>query len=263
MLSAAAPLGSIVGVPTFHAHIEVAHLPGIADPAGATVERALPALGYTNVSQVHIGKTIRLDAYLPESARPLPTVIALHGAGGDVQGMHKYASLLAEQGFAVYVLHYFDRTETQSADKPTILRNFPIWMKTLWDAVSFVEKQPAVDRERIALLGFSLGAYLALANSTIDGRVRAVVEFFGGLPREMKLFMRRLCPVLILHGEDDPTVSLEEAHQLRDLLEKKNIPYEIKIYPGAGHGFGEETVWQDAGVRTLHFLKKHLAPSQG
>jgi phosphoribosylformylglycinamidine synthase PurS subunit len=38
----------------------VTHRPGIADPAGATVERALPALGYTNVTQVHVGKVIRL-----------------------------------------------------------------------------------------------------------------------------------------------------------------------------------------------------------
>jgi len=74
MLSAAAPLGSIVGVPTFHAHIEVAHLPGIADPAGATVERALPALGYTNVSQVHIGKTIRLDVEAPDAEAALQQV---------------------------------------------------------------------------------------------------------------------------------------------------------------------------------------------
>jgi len=58
-------------VPTFHAHVEVSHLPGIADPAGATVERALPALGYTNVSEVKIGKTIRLvvDAPDAEAAR--------------------------------------------------------------------------------------------------------------------------------------------------------------------------------------------------
>jgi phosphoribosylformylglycinamidine synthase len=47
-------------MPSFAAHIEVNHLPGIADPQGATVERALPALGYTNVSEVKIGKTIRL-----------------------------------------------------------------------------------------------------------------------------------------------------------------------------------------------------------
>ena len=44
----------------YAAHVEVSHRPGIADPAGATVERALPALGYTNVGQVHIGKVIRL-----------------------------------------------------------------------------------------------------------------------------------------------------------------------------------------------------------
>ena len=56
---------------TFEARVEVTHRPGIADPAGATVERALPALGYTNVSQVHIGKVIRLvvDAADAGSAR--------------------------------------------------------------------------------------------------------------------------------------------------------------------------------------------------
>jgi phosphoribosylformylglycinamidine synthase len=54
-------------MPVFNAHVEVTHLPGIADPAGATVERALPALGYTNVTQVHIGKTIRLTLEAPDA----------------------------------------------------------------------------------------------------------------------------------------------------------------------------------------------------
>jgi len=207
------------------------------------------------------GKPIRLDAYLPETpAGPVPAVIALYGAGGNVSGMERYASTLAAQGFAVYVLHYFDRTGSESADKPTIMRNFPLWMKTLWDAISFVETQPPVDRDRIALLGFSLGAYLSLANSAIDHRVKAVVEFFGGMPKEMNLFMRRLCPVLILHGDADPTVAVEEAYQLQKLLEKKGIPYEIKIYPGAGHGFEDETIWHDAGLRSLQFLQKYLEP---
>jgi dienelactone hydrolase len=204
------------------------------------------------------GKPIRLDAYIPATnGNPLAAVIALHGAGGDVHGMDQSATLLAEQGFAVYILHYFDRTDTQSADKATILRNFPIWMKTLWDAVSFVEKQPAVDRARIALLGFSLGAYLSLANASIDNRVQVVVEFFGGLPREMKLFMRRLCPVLILHGETDSTIPVSEAYNLQRLLQEKGIPYEIKIYPGTGHGFDSD-VWRDAGPRALEFLQRYL-----
>jgi len=182
--------------------------------------------------------------------------------------MERYASMLAAQGFAVHLLHYFDRAGIESADKTTIdkqtivkqtiVRNFPLWMKTLWDAISFVETQPQVDRERISLLGFSLGAYLSLANSAIDHRVKAVVEFFGGMPKEMNFFMRRLCPVLILHGEADPTVPVEEAYHLQRLLEKKGIAYEIKIYPGAGHGFEDQTIWRDAGLRSLQFLQKHL-----
>jgi phosphoribosylformylglycinamidine synthase len=44
----------------YEARVDVTHLPGILDPQGATVERALPALGYTNVSEVSVGKTIRL-----------------------------------------------------------------------------------------------------------------------------------------------------------------------------------------------------------
>jgi len=47
-------------MPRYEAQVEVTHRPGILDPAGATVERALPALGWANVSQVRIGKSIRL-----------------------------------------------------------------------------------------------------------------------------------------------------------------------------------------------------------
>ncbi len=204
-------------------------------------------------------KPIRLDAYLPESTGKHPTVLALYGSGGGVEGMGEPASMLAAQGFAVFVLHYFDRTGTaQANDKATIVRNFPAWGKTVWDAISHLEKHPQVDASRIGLLGFSLGAYLALSVASVDSRVKAVVEFFGGFPKEMKFFMRRLCPVLILHGEADATVPVQEAYDLQALLERKGMPCEMKIYPSAGHGF-DSNVWRDAGMRSLHFLQKFLA----
>jgi carboxymethylenebutenolidase len=205
------------------------------------------------------GKEIHLDCFLPSAnGERFPTVIGLHGSGGGHVSMAEPANMLAAQGFAVYVLHYFDRTGTTEADRATMFRHFPVWMKTLWDSVSFVTRQPHVDAARIGLLGFSLGAYLALSNAAIDSRVQAVVEFFGGLPKEMKFFMRRLCPTLILHGDADSTVPVEEAYHLQTVLEKKHIAYEMQIYPGAGHGFTGET-WRDAGLRTLSFLQKHLA----
>jgi len=206
------------------------------------------------------GISIAFDAYLPDrNGQRFPAIIGLHGSAGGHASMSDPAGMLAEQGFAIYVLHYFDRTGTTGvAEKQTAVRHFPVWGKTVWDAISHVETQPQVDSQRIGLLGFSLGAYLALAEAAVDPRVRAVVEFFGGFPREMKFFMRRLCPTLILHGDADATVPVEEAHHLQQILAKKSIPYEMQIYPGAGHGFTGE-VWLDARRRTLAFLQKYLA----
>ena len=48
----------------FKATVHVSLRSGIADPQGLTIERALPALGYTGVSGVRVGKLIEfgLDA---------------------------------------------------------------------------------------------------------------------------------------------------------------------------------------------------------
>ncbi len=39
---------------------------GLADPQGKAVEEALPALGWTNVSEVRVGKHIRLTLEAPD-----------------------------------------------------------------------------------------------------------------------------------------------------------------------------------------------------
>ena len=55
----------------FNALVEVSLRPGIADPQGATIERALPALGFEAISGVRAGKAFRfvVDAADEESAR--------------------------------------------------------------------------------------------------------------------------------------------------------------------------------------------------
>jgi phosphoribosylformylglycinamidine synthase len=46
-------------VTRFAVFVEVSLRPGIADPQGATIERALPALGFESVSGVRAGKSFR------------------------------------------------------------------------------------------------------------------------------------------------------------------------------------------------------------
>jgi phosphoribosylformylglycinamidine synthase len=47
-------------VTRFEALVEVRLRAGIADPQGATIERALPALGFAGISDVRAGKAFRL-----------------------------------------------------------------------------------------------------------------------------------------------------------------------------------------------------------
>ena len=52
----------------FHAVIDIQLHPGIADPQGSTIERALPTLGFEGISKVRAGKSIHLDIEAPDAA---------------------------------------------------------------------------------------------------------------------------------------------------------------------------------------------------
>ena len=62
---------------TFEAFVEVRKHPGIADPEGATIERALPTLGFAGVSDVSVGKAFRLTVEADDEAGARATVEAL------------------------------------------------------------------------------------------------------------------------------------------------------------------------------------------
>ncbi|MGH8989431.1 MAG: phosphoribosylformylglycinamidine synthase subunit PurS [Acidimicrobiales bacterium] len=55
----------------FAARVEVRLRPGIADPEGATIERALPALGFGDIREVRAGRSFRfeIEAADEETAR--------------------------------------------------------------------------------------------------------------------------------------------------------------------------------------------------
>ncbi|NNC79587.1 MAG: phosphoribosylformylglycinamidine synthase subunit PurS [Acidimicrobiales bacterium] len=45
----------------FNAVLDIQLHPGIADPQGSTIERALPTLGFEGISKVRSGKSIHLE----------------------------------------------------------------------------------------------------------------------------------------------------------------------------------------------------------
>jgi phosphoribosylformylglycinamidine synthase len=63
----------------FEALVEVQLRPGISDPQGATIERALPALGFDGVSGVRVGKAFRLQVEALDDGDAQRTVEELCG----------------------------------------------------------------------------------------------------------------------------------------------------------------------------------------
>ena len=52
----------------FHAVVDIQLHPGIADPQGSTIERALPTLGFDGMSNVRSGKSVHLDIEAADAA---------------------------------------------------------------------------------------------------------------------------------------------------------------------------------------------------
>jgi carboxymethylenebutenolidase len=236
-------------------------------PAPAPTPGAEPAGAIEEASETFPshGKRVAVERLAPKGPGRYPLVVVLHGAGGIGPGgtgspLHQEARLLARRGYVALVPHYFDRTAGAKLNNPTRnARYYKVWMETIADAVTYAGRLPNVDRRHIGLLGHSLGAGLAVSNAMADPRIAAVVEYAGSLvfingPPQEPLPMP---PTLILHGDADTIVPVSEAHKLNALFTEWQTTFEIKIYPGAGHGFrGDDE--KDAWKRTVEFLDRHL-----
>jgi carboxymethylenebutenolidase len=214
-------------------------------------------------------KTITMDCIAPGVAGRHPAVLLLHGSEGmrDALIYQCIAKDLARQGYVVLITHYFERTGTKRIEPKDIRKNKELsvaWMETVRRAVLHAATLPEVDRRRIGLLGFSLGAYLSLAVAAqADPPVAAVADFFGGLPKKLHANAKDLPPVLIVHGDEDKTVPVEEALDLEKLLRQHKRIYEKNIYKKQGHLFSGRYLDADARdswERTLAFFGKYLQP---
>ncbi len=185
--------------------------------------------------------TIRIYQQEPADAGPHPALLLLHGSGGSVSyWVDRFGPALANFGMAAYAAHYFDKTGTQRATPETILDggHFAEWLTAIRDAISYIAARPSVDPQRIAVLGISLGAYLALALAVEDPRVRAVIELSGGIPVGWEDRMTSaMPPVLVLHGVQDEIVPVSEARKLQGVLESHQIPHQVELLPDETHWF--------------------------
>jgi dipeptidyl aminopeptidase/acylaminoacyl peptidase len=206
------------------------------------------------------GRRVRLELFHPARDGTFPAVGLLHGADGLRRRGADYraaARALAQAGYLVGLPHYLERTGTPEGAWPLDPFKAVQWLGAVEEAVGHLAAHPRSAGRRVGLVGFSLGAYLALTAATQDRRIAAVADVCGGFPPFVDRAAALLPPTLILHGLLDTVVPASEAFRLEGLLRARSRHYEIHTYPDEGHVLSPGAT-ADALHRAARFLGEHL-----
>lgn len=230
---------------------------------------------------------IGVEAFHPEDATgdsPRPAIILLHG----VEGPHRYksaryaaADMLRDQGYSVFIIHYFDSTnyddlylitEENKLDVDAIervrLTDYRRWVSTITQVIEAIARRPDIDPERIAINGYSLGGFTALAvaqecqvNDQLPN-IRAVVVNWGAMWKETE-FTAGFPPTQFVHGKRDQIIPVDWAHETIRLLRSVGTAADIYLVPAHLVPYPGHTARSEESDRiTRAFLAHHFRYSQ-
>ncbi|MCC6573770.1 MAG: dienelactone hydrolase family protein [Planctomycetes bacterium] len=101
-----------------------------------------------------------------------------------------------------------------------------------------LKKQPGVDTNKIAAIGFCFGGTAVLDIACSGADIDGVVSFHGGLKlADAKEMQNIKCKVLVLHGADDPFVPEADVNAFIKEMRATKADWQLHLYSGAVHSF--------------------------
>ena len=228
-------------------------LAGLAATAGLA-EEVLPEEHFIQSDN----RTIHVTRFAAPGNGLRPAVLVLHGTSGiesNVQGYARYALALANNGIDAYWVRYFGpRSNARCFDC------WDLWAETLLKTAEAIGQRPEASGH-FGLLGFSLGGAVAVRSARNPG-IDAVVVFYGFVPpgERLRACAERLPPFMVLHGDADDKVPLQDSKDLVEFVQQVGGSVELTVYPGAGHRVStwDETAANDALRRMVTFFRAKL-----
>ncbi len=196
-----------------------------------------------------------LTAFLPDAATANGTAVIICPGGGfrwlsfDHEGA-ELARWLNSIGVTAFVLKYrVMRTGDEDEKDPAKAAErkkavIPLAIADGQQAVRLVRAHASewgIARDRIVLLGFSAGGYVA-AGATVqhdaESRPNFAAFLYPGTPDDITA-PADAPPLFMVQADDDKTVPpLEHSIHLYEAWKKAGISAELHIYSRGGHGFG-------------------------
>lgn len=197
---------------------------------------------------------------------PKAGLIVVQEWWGLVPHIQDVANRFAEQGFLALAPDLYHGKSTVDAEEASHLMHHLDWPRAIEElaaAATYLREEQKVSR--VGVVGYCMGGALAMLVST-TGTVDAFVSYYG-FPPQADAVAKIAVPGRLFFGEREDTFNLDHAKAFVEAQQKKGIDTEIKIYPGAGHAFFNDTrkgvynadASADSWTRTLEFFKSHLA----
>lgn len=186
------------------------------------------------------GPDVRAYVAKPEGEGPFPTVIMIHEFLGLNQSIVSKADLLAQEGYLVIAPDTFRGSTTSWVPRAIyqVISTKAENVNADLDSVYvWLESQPDVDSDRIAIVGFCYGGRTSLAYSLHNNRLAATVIFYGSPETDPEILKQLPGPVLGIFGGADQSIPLEEVNAFEAALTKAGVPHEITVYDGQPHAF--------------------------
>ncbi|NJN43368.1 MAG: dienelactone hydrolase family protein [Anaerolineae bacterium] len=194
-------------------------------------------------------------------------MIVIHEIFGLNENIRDIAERFASQGYAALAVDLFS-TGNRVICMMRIMYGMLISpikngvVEDLQVVIDFLKTQPSVDPNRIGVMGFCMGGTYALQLACTENDIKAASVFYGMNPRPLEV-VAQSCPVVGHYPEQDFTA--KAARLLEPMLEKHNIPHDIKIYEGAKHSFFNDRgpnfhpdAAKDAWEKMLAFFNEHI-----
>lgn len=189
----------------------------------------------------HAGQRVLRSGPRPEDARLV--AILLHGRGASAEGILGLAGQFSARDIAYVAPQAGGSTWYPYSFLAPIAQNEPWLGSALALVAGLVDglAERGIPAERLAVMGFSQGACLALEFAARHARrYAAVVAFTGGLigppgtPRDYTGAFAGT-PVFIGSSDVDPHVPLERVQESTAVFRRMGAAVDERIYAGMGH----------------------------
>jgi dienelactone hydrolase len=191
------------------------------------------------------GGRIQGDLARPDGTGPFPAVVVLHGCAGmhDTTKQRLVDNLVA-WGYVALLVDSYTTRRIAHACAATALATFFKRRMDAYGALLFLGGQGFIDPRRVAVIGFSAGAWVTLfatepyAFELFDPpsnlRFRAAAAFYPPCEAASR---RPVIPTLIFIGAVDDWTPAADCSDKVAGWGNDGPPVELVVYPGAHHGF--------------------------